>query len=172
MKYNCLRIHPYAKMFVVGLLLYLGETVFFKCSEEGTFTVKVKKLSGIVIEVHNCKGTDKLSVFMKKFEEAYDKNSTNEKIKGIPYNLTYNGSPIVMASMPVKDETLAALGIDKNSMLCFVVPLKNHGKYNKSVNFKICKGNNDKDFLKSTEKKEGSSTSTCPLRRCCRICGC
>ena len=23
-----------------------------------------------------------------------------------------------------------------------------------------------------TKKKEGSSTSTCPLRRCCRICGC
>ena len=242
MKYNCLRIHPYAKMFVVGLLLYLGETVFFKCSEKGTFTVKVQTLKGTTIEVHNCKETDRISDFMKKFEKAFDATSTNEAIKDISYNLIHNAKPLVMASMPRNNETLAAFGIDKNSILHFTrlprpstIPVnlddlpvdeneellnfnkKNiKGKRRNSSDGLIFKNSttfhqkyipldlwNNKEHSASgwyyedgyltnsknknisrifenllpnynveTKDKEGSSTSTCPLRRCCRICGC
>jgi hypothetical protein len=67
-------------MFVVGLLLYLGETVFQNAGE-GTFTVKVQKpYTDLVIEVPDCKGTDKIGVFMKKFEEAYDEKINDKKI--------------------------------------------------------------------------------------------
>ncbi len=80
MRYNCLRINQHVKMFVVGLLLYLGETVFQNAGEE-TFTVHVQKsYTDLVIEVSDCKGTDKIGVFMKKFEEAYDKKINDKKI--------------------------------------------------------------------------------------------
>ena len=65
MKYNCLRINQYVKMFVVGLLLYFGETVFQNATEE-TFTLYVKTLTGTIIKVSGCKKNDMLSGFMKK----------------------------------------------------------------------------------------------------------
>ena len=81
MKYNCLRIHPYVKMFVVGLLLYLGETVFFKCSEGETFVVNIKIQDNGVIDVLKCKKTDTLAAFVDRVENVFlEKGGTQEML--------------------------------------------------------------------------------------------
>jgi hypothetical protein len=69
-------------MFVVGLLLYLGETVFFKCSGEGTFTVKVQNpYTDLVIEVPDCKKNDTLGAFVGRVENGFlEKGGTKEML--------------------------------------------------------------------------------------------
>ena len=104
MKYNCLRINQYVKMFVVGLLLYFGETVFQNATEE-TFTLYVKTLTGTIIKVSGCKKNDMLSGFMKKFEKAYTEKINDWKIKNsqpadIPVLPVSQNSPIKVRLTP------------------------------------------------------------------------
>ena len=90
MKYNCLRINPYVKMFVVGLLLYFGETVFFKCSEGGVFVVYIKTQGNSDIELLNCRGTDTLAAFVDKVENGFLKNGGTQEMLDGGYRLVHD----------------------------------------------------------------------------------
>ena len=170
MKYNCLRINPYVKMFVVGLLLYFGETVFFKCSGEEGFTVKVKTLTEPIIDVSDCKKNDMLSGFMKKFEKAYtEKINDMDYFSKTSYIFIYNGKSIVSEGKPKVDNTLEELGIDKKPTLYVVFRERNMGKGSKTPNSMVT---NEKEEYNITKKNEESATSTCPCRRVCMLCGC
>ena len=169
MKYNCLRINPYVKMFVVGLLLYFGEAVFFKCGEEGTFTVKVNTISNDIIEVRDCKGSERLSDFIEKFEKAYAEKIHNVDFKKISYNLLFRSTTIVSGGNPNEDKTLAELEIDKNPCLYVVSRSRNTKKRIGSAQLMVT--NEGKEY-NTTEKNEDPATSTCPCSRVCRLCGC
>ena len=170
MKYNCLRINPYVKMFVVGLLLYFGETVFFKCGGEETFTVHVKTITGLTIDVSDCKKNDMLSGFMKKFEKVYTKKINDmDYFSKISYKLLYLGTAIVSESKPKVDKTLADLKICEESTLHFVFRERNTKKDWKRT---ISIVTNEKEEYNTTEKNEDPATSTCPCSRVCRLCGC
>ena len=160
-------------MFFVVLLLYLGEAVFFKCSEEETFTVKVKFITGRVIDVSGCKGTDMLSDFMLKFEDACNKKSLDMNISKIEYKLIYNKKRIVKNRKPIEDKSLTDLGIGKDSQL-EAIPWGMASKSDeKLTNSTVVNTEKKYNVLhNTTKKKKGPSTSTCPLRRCCKICGC
>ena len=138
-------------MFVVGLLLYFGETVFFKCGEEGTFTVHVKPLKGDIIEVSGCKGTETLGSFLEKFEKAYEKN-TGVKIKELKYRVVYNTQLIVKDSLPVKDISLENLEIYENCVLSLVFPMKNVTKNEELSNLCIDNEYEDNAFLNIDKK--------------------
>jgi hypothetical protein len=185
-------------MFVVGLLLYFGETVFFKCSGEGTFTVKVQNpYTDLVIEVPDCKETDKIGVFMKKFEDAYDEKINDkkindkkindekindekindkkindekindEKIEGRIYYLIVSGQRLSSDDQNIRDKTLANYSIGKVRMLMF--GFKILGGNEKATNPMVT--NKDEEYH-TTEKNEDPATSTCPCRRVCMLCGC
>ena len=169
MRYNCLRTNPYAKMFVVGLLLYLGETVFSNATEE-TFTVHVKTITGLTIDVSDCKKNDMLSGFMKKFEKVYTKKINDmDYFSKTSYIFIYNGKSIVSEGKPKVDNTLEELGIDKKPTLYVVFRERNMGKGSKTSNPMVT--NKEKEY-NTTKENEDPSTSTCPCRRVCRLCGC
>ncbi len=169
MKYNCLRINPYVNMFFVGLLLYLGETVFFKCSGEETFTVKVNTIDNDIIEVRDCKGSEMLSDFIKKFEKAYAEKIHNVDLKKISYNLLFRSTTIVSGGNPNEDKTLAELEIDKDPCLYLVSRSRNTKKRIGSAQLMVT---NKEEEYNTIEKNEEPATSTCPCRRVCRLCGC
>ena len=134
MRYNCLRTNPYAKMFVVGLLLYLGETVFSNATEE-TFTVHVKTITGLTIDVSDCKKNDMLSGFMKKFEKVYTKKINDmDYFSKTSYIFIYNSKSIGEWNKQIKDKSLEDLGIDKESTLHVVFRGRNMGKGSKAPN--------------------------------------
>ena len=149
-------------MFVVGLLLYLGETVFQNAGE-GTFTVKVKTPTEAIIDVSDCKGSETLGDFMKKFEKAYtekinDWKINDEKIEGRIYFLIFQGKCLFNNDPNERAKTLAELKIGKDCTLLFGfrsnIPAETVYEYN------------------ITKKNEDLSTSTCPCSRVCRLCGC
>jgi hypothetical protein len=183
-------------MFVVGLLLYLGETVFQNAGE-GTFTVKVQKpYTDLVIEVPDCKGTDKIGVFMKKFEEAYDKKINDkkindkkindkkindkkindekindEKIEGRIYYLIVSGQRFYNNDPGIRDKTLADLKIGKVCTLLFGFKILENNEKATNPN-EVNTEEENKCPLRTTEEEKDPSISTCPCRRVCRLCGC
>ena len=138
-------------MFVVGLLLYLGETVFQNAGEE-TFTVHVKPLIGTPVDVSGCKKNDMLSGFMKKFEKVYEEKNTGVKIKEWNYNLMYNGTPIVRQSQPVKDKSLADLKIGEGTILDFTALLK-PVKIDENPNISLIDNKNDGKLFRGIKKE-------------------
>jgi hypothetical protein len=156
-------------MFVVGLLLYLGETVFQNAGEE-TFTLYVKTLTGTVIKVSDCKKNDMLSGFMKKFEEAYtEKISDMDYFSKTSYKLLYLGKSIVKWGKPIEDKSLEDLGIHKESTLHVVFRGRNVVKMIESAQLMVT--NEEKEY-NITKENEDPATSTCPCSRVCRLCGC
>ena len=156
-------------MFVVGLLLYFGETVFSNATEE-TFTLYVKTLTGTIIKVSGCKKNDMLSGFMKKFEKAYtEKINDMDYFSKTSYKLLYFGKLIVRWNKPIEDKSLEDLGIDKESTLHVVFRGRIMGKESEASNPMVT--NEDNEY-NTTKENEDPATSTCPCSRVCRLCGC
>jgi hypothetical protein len=155
-------------MFVVGLLLYFGETVFQNAGEE-TFTVHVKPLKGDIIKVSGCQGSEMLGVFIEKFEKAYAEKINDVDLKKRSYNLVYMGKSIVSESKPTVDKSLEDLKIGEGSTLYFVFKGRNIEEGSKASN--PMETNEEKEY-NITKENEDPSTSTCPCSRVCRLCGC
>ena len=188
---------PIRKDVCCWFIIVFGRYCFQNAGEE-TFTVKVQKpYTDLVIEVPDCKGTDKIGVFMKKFEEAYDKKINDkkindekindkkindkkindekindekindEKIEGRIYYLIVSGQRFYNNDPGIRDKTLADYSIDKVRMLIFGFQVLVDNE--KETN---PMGTNEENEYNTIEKNEDPATSTCPCRRVCMLCGC
>ncbi len=190
MKYNCLRINPYVKMFVVGLLLYLGETVFFKCSEEDVFVINIKTQDNGVIDVLKCKKTDTLGAFVDRVEKVFLEKCGTQEMLEVGYGLAYNEFLFYDSKSTTTDKkskTLEVLGLVNNAYVTIHLespeetkgPTSNENKKTQNLEDP---NNGQPQYPLHTEPQKTFDVLTYPYKKatsmpkciqcCLRLCGC